>query len=85
MSDEVKYQYVQMILTPGDYDSLTLWMKNNADLSTEFEPDSDSTRLKQRLSFALQSAYITNVRSEEELESLIARNQKHIRSTAVFL
>lgn len=72
---KVKFQYVQMILTPGDFDALTLWMKNNADLFTEYEPDSDSTRFKQRLSFALQSAHITNVWSEEELKSLIARNQ----------
>lgn len=75
MSNKVKYQYVQLIMCPGDYDALTLWMKNNADLSVKYEPDSDSTRLKQRLSFALQSAHITNVWSEEELNSLIARNQ----------
>ena len=70
MSNNVKYQYVQLILKPGDIERvsylLNLWSK----IVIKKE-----SALICRFLASLDAAHITNVRCEEELKALIARNQ----------
>jgi hypothetical protein len=70
MNDKVKFQYVQMILTPGDLD----YMSHLLDIWSQIVEKKEAAIIRSFLD-ALNSAYVTNVRSEEELKSLIARNQ----------
>ncbi|MBQ7322529.1 MAG: hypothetical protein IJW99_10570 [Clostridia bacterium] len=70
MSNNVKYQYVQMILNPGDLervsDLLNIWSKI---------VNKKESAILCRFLASLNEAHITNVRSEEQLKNLIARNQ----------
>ena len=70
MSNNVKYQYVQMILNPGDLervsDLLNIWSKI---------VNKKESAILCRFLASLNESHITNVRSEEQLKNLIARNQ----------
>ena len=70
MSNGTKYQYVQMILTPGDLD----YMSHLLDIWSQIVEKKEAAIIRSFLE-ALNAAHVTNVRSEEELKSLIARNQ----------